>query len=193
MIDLSNESERAELAGVWPLAKFPVLRDEANDRTVPEASIIIEYLARHHPGATRDAPLVPHDVDLARQTRLRDRFYDLYVMDPMSKIVTDRIRPQGKSDPFGVEQARALLATALKMVEEDMVNERWAMGDTFTMADCAAAPALFYANKVAPFERSHPRVASYLARLSKRPSFARVLREAEPYFKYFPSDGEAKG
>jgi glutathione S-transferase len=185
VIDLGDAAQRAELAALWPVTKFPVLRDEATNRVVPEAAIIVEYLAQHHPGRTQ---LVPADPDLARQTRLHDRFYDLYVADPMSKIVTDRIRPTGKNDPFGVEQARALLRTSLKMVDDEMATKAWAMGDAFGMADCAAGPALYYANEVMPFGETHRHARAYLQRLKDRPSFARVLREAEPYFAMFPRD-----
>jgi glutathione S-transferase len=183
IVDLADETSRANFQKVWPMARFPVLRDEAKDRTVPESSIIIEYLAQHYPGKTR---LVPEDPDLARETRLRDRFYDLYVSEPMQKIVGDKIRPAGKNDPHGVEQAKALLTTAYAMIEQDMATRTWAMGDAFSMADCAAAPALFYANKVMPFGDAHRNVAAYHARLMDRPSYARALEEAKPYFKMFP-------
>lgn len=183
IVDLGNEAERAALARLWPFAKFPVLRDEARDRTVPESSIIIEYLAQHYPGAT---PLLPADADQARETRLRDRFYDLHVHQHMQKIVGDRLRPEGRHDPAGVEQARAQLRIAYDMIEQDMANRSWAMGEAFSMADCAAAPALYYANKVQPLGETHPNTAAYLDRLMQRPSFARVLREAQPYFAMFP-------
>src|SRR5215204_3900275 len=104
IVDLADEAASAAFKKIWPIGKFPVLRDDAKDRTVPESSIIIEYLDLHYPGRTR---LVPVDPDLAWQTRLRDRFYDLYVQEPMQKIVADRLRPAGVKDPFGVEQARA--------------------------------------------------------------------------------------
>ncbi|MGH8495893.1 MAG: glutathione S-transferase family protein [Gammaproteobacteria bacterium] len=183
IVDLLDETSRVDFKKIWPIGRFPVLRDEARDRTVPESSIIIEYLAQHYPGKSQ---LVPADADLARQTRLRDRFYDHYVNEPMQKIVTDRIRPAGKNDPHGVEQARVLLHTALGMVNEDMEAKTWAMGDEFGMADCGAAPALFYANLVMPFGDARKHAAAYLDRLKKRPSFARVLEEAQPYFKSFP-------
>jgi len=184
IVDLSNEAARAEFKKVWPLAKFPVLRDETRDRTVPESSTIIEYLAQHYPGRTQ---LVPGDPDLARQTRLSDRFFDLYLQVPMQKIVGDRLRPADKKDPFGVEQARAQLQVSYGMLEADLANKTWAMGDSFTMADCAAVPALFYSNKVVPFDQSHKNMQAFLERLMNRPSVARVLAEAEPYFKFFPS------
>ena len=180
-VDLFNEI--AEYKKIWPLGKIPVLRDEAKDRTIPETSIIIEYLAQHFPGRT---PLFPADRDLCRLMRLRDRFYDLYVQVPMQKIVIDRLRPEGKKDPYGVEEAREMLKISLGMIDRDMASNRWAMGDDFTMADCAAAPALFYADMVQPFQETHKNAAAYLDRLKQRPSYARVLKEAEPYFKNVP-------
>jgi glutathione S-transferase len=188
VIDLSNEAERAELTRLWPFAKFPVLRDEARNEVVPEATIIIEYLAQHHPGRS---VLLPADTDRARETRLWDRFYDLYVNEPMGKIVTDRLRPAGRHDPQGVAQARGTLETASGMIEKQMETRPWATGDAFGMADCAAAPALWYANLVQPFGDRFPRTSAYLARLVERPSFARVLEEARPYFPLFPRDPDA--
>ncbi|MGH6891352.1 MAG: glutathione S-transferase family protein [Dongiaceae bacterium] len=181
IVDLFTEI--AEFKKIWPIGKIPVLRDEAKDRMIPESSIIIEYLAQHFPGKTQ---LIPADGDLARQTRLRDRFYDLYVNVPMQKVVTDKLRPAGKNDPYGVEEAKSLLHTAFAMIDEDMATRTWALGDAFGMADCAAAPALFYANMVAPFRDNHGHVAAYLDRLLERPSFARVLKEAQPYFALMP-------
>ena len=183
IVDLADAKSSAAFKAIWPIGRFPVLRDEANDRTVPESSIIIEYLAQHYPGRTQ---LVPADPELARQTRLRDRFYDLYVNVPMQKIVTDKLRPPGKNDPHGVEQAQALLLTACGMIEQEMATKTWAMGDAFSMADCAAAPALFYVNLTMPLGGTHRNAAAYLGRLMERPSFARALKEAQPYFALFP-------
>jgi glutathione S-transferase len=184
IVDLGDETSRAEFLKIWPIGKFPVLRDDARDRTVPESSIIIEYLAQHHPGRTQ---LVPADQDLARQTRLRDRFYDLYVHEPMQKVVGDRLRPAASKDPFGVDAAKTRLQTAYGMIDQEMATQTWAMGDAFSMADCAAAPALFYANLVMPFGETHKNVASYFGRLMERPSFARAVKEAQPYFALFPT------
>jgi glutathione S-transferase len=184
IVDFMNPESAAEFKKLWPIGKFPVLRDEARDWTVPESSIIIEYLDQRFPGKVR---MIPADPELARQMRMRDRFFDLYLNVPMQKIVTDKLRPHGENDDLGVAQARALLATALDMVEKDMSGGKtWAIGDAFTMADCAAAPALFYANKIMPFEDSHRNVAAYFARIARRPSFERVMEEAQPYFKLFP-------
>jgi glutathione S-transferase len=182
-VDLSDEGERAALLQMWPIGKFPVLRDEARGQTVPESTVIIEYLDRHYPGATR---FVSADAERAWRTRLRDRFYDLYVHEPMQKIVGDRLRPEGKRDPHGVEEARARLRTSYGMIEEEMATRRWAAGEEFSLADCAAAPSLFFANEVMPLGEQHASVTAYLGRLKARPSYARVLKEAEPYFAMFP-------
>jgi glutathione S-transferase len=184
LVDLGDDASSAAFKKIWPIGKFPVLRDEARGRTIPESSIIIEYLAQHYPGNSR---LVPEDADRARETRLSDRFYDLHVHVPMQKIVADRLRPPGKTDSFGVEQARAQLATALGMLDAEMATKTWAMGKDFSMADCAAAPALYYANLVAPFGATHKNVAAYFDRLLERPSFARAVREAGPYRHLFPT------
>ena len=182
-VDLGDAASAAELKRIWPIGKFPVLRDGAKDQTIPESSIIIEYLSLHYPGTTQ---LVPTDTEFAWQTRLRDRFFDLHVHEPMQKIVGDRLRPPGRNDPHGVELAKAQLQTAYGMIDRDMATRTWAMGDAFTMADCAAAPPLFYANKMLPFGDTHWNVAAYFDRLMQRPSFARVVKEAQPYMHLFP-------
>ena len=181
LVNLQDPASRAEFLKVWPIGKFPVLAD--GDWMVPESSIIIEYLDQKYPGKTK---FIPADPDLARQMRMRDRFFDCHVMEHMMKIVGDRMRPDGKHDEYGVDHARTKLQTALGLVDEAMAKKTWAIGETFTMADCAAAPALFYAAKVAPFEATFPGAAGYLDRLTKRPSFARAIREAEPYFHMIP-------
>jgi glutathione S-transferase len=183
LVDLGDQASRTAFEAVWPIARFPVLRDEARDRLVPESSVIIEYLDLHYPGPVK---LVPGDAGAALTTRLRDRFFDFYVSEPMQKIVTDRIRPPGRADPHGVEVARALLRTAYAMLDREMAAQTWAAGEAFTLADCAAAPALFYANWVMPFE-AHKNVAAYFRRLMTRPSFARVIEEAKPYRGLFPT------
>lgn len=182
-VDLLDPVSSAAFKQLWPIGKFPVLRDAARDQIVPEASIIIEYLAQHHPGRS---VLIDADPDRARQTRMRDRFFDLYVNDPMGRIVADRLRPEGKRDPIAVKQSTTLLKTALGMLDRDMAAQTWATGDTFGMADCAAAPALFYADKLVPLKDGHKHADAYLERLMARPSFARAVREAQPYMKHFP-------
>jgi glutathione S-transferase len=182
LVDLLDDTERAEFLRLWPIGKFPVLRDEARALTIGESSIILEYVDRR---SREPGRLVPTDPEDARECRLRDRFYDLYVNVPMAKIVTDKLRPEQSRDAYGVEQARAQLETAYAIADEWMRAGPWAVGNAFTMADCAAAPALFYANRVAPFgDRRH--LAAYFGRLSERPSFARVVDEAKPYLSMFP-------
>jgi glutathione S-transferase len=185
LVDLGNPVQRAALLKLWPIGKFPVLRDDARDQTVPESSIIIEYLDRHYPGRTR---FIPADPDLAWQARLRDRFYDLYVHLPMQKIMGDRLRAEGNKDPHGVEEARAQLKTSYDMIEQQMAAATWAMGEHFGLADCAAAPPLFYGNMVVPLGGEHKNLAAYFERLKTRPSFARVMKEAEPYFNMVPKE-----
>jgi glutathione S-transferase len=182
-IDLGDPQQRARLEALWPLTRFPVLVDSARGLVLPESSIIIEHVALYYPGGF--AP-VPADPAQALEARLWDRIFDNHVMTPMQRIVFDRLRPDGAKDPHGVADARAILATALGVVESRMAGRRWAVAETFSLADCAAAPALFYADWVQPFRESHPQAAAYLDRLAARPSFARVIEEARPYRHFFP-------
>jgi glutathione S-transferase len=181
VVDLGNEASRSAFLAVWPIGRMPVLRD--GDQVIPESTIIIEYLDVHHPGRTR---FVPANPDRARETRLRDRFFDLYVQGPMQKIVGDRLRPAGDKDRFGVDEAHGQLRKVYGMLEADLASRTWATGDEFGLADCAAAPALFYAELVEPFRDAHPHLARYFDRLLGRPSFARVVEEARPLLPLFP-------
>jgi glutathione S-transferase len=189
IVDLMDETKAAEFRKIWPLRKFPVLRDETRDATVPESSIIIEFLQLHYPGPVR---LVPQDEARASQMRLRDRLFDLYLNMQVQKVVGDRLRPAGQKDPQGVAEARNTLDITCSLVDKYIDGKTWIMGDDFTMADCAAAPALFYTDKVMPLAQNHKNAAAYLERLMQRPSFARVLKEAEPYFALFPQQDERK-
>jgi glutathione S-transferase len=184
VVDLGNEQSRTAFSAVWPMAKMPVLRDEVRDRTVAESTVVIEYLDTYYPGASR---FIPADPDLAWQTRMWDRFYDFYIQEPMQKLVGDRLRPAAHSDRFGVERAGEQLRQAYGVAEQAMDGKTWAVGNDFTLADCAAAPALFYANTVEPLG-PHRNLAAYLDRLMARDSFARVLDEAQPYFDLFPME-----
>lgn len=180
-----DQNSYAEFKALWPIAKFPVLRDSDRGALVTEASVIIEYLDAHYPGRTR---FLPKDSDAALEVRRWDRFFDLYVNTPLGKVVTDRIRPEGKSDPYGVEEARALIRTAYGVLEQQLGDREFAVGDSFTMADCAAAPALWYATRNVKLDGAYPRIAAYLERLKARPSFARAVRESEPLFHIYPGD-----
>lgn len=184
LVNLGEDASRAAFLSLWPIGKFPVLRDDARSVTVPETSVILDYLDAHYPGATR---FTPADPDAAWRTRLWDRFFDFYVMTPMQKVVGDRIRPSDdQRDPFGVAQARAQLTTSYGVLETELAGRTWISSEDFGLADCAALPALFYADKVQPLGEAWPAVSAYLDRLKARPSVARVLAEAEPYFHMFP-------
>ncbi|NPU14864.1 glutathione S-transferase family protein [Bradyrhizobium sp. 83002] len=185
LINLGDADERAAFLKLWPVGKFPVLRDEQSQRTIPESSIIIEYLDQHFAGPTR---LIPEEIDLALQTRLRDRFLDLYLHMPTQAVVFDRLRRNDARDPLGVADARARLRASYAMLEAELPRDGWAMGERFTLADCAALPALFYADKVEPFGDELATVRAYLDRLKARRSVSRVLAEAEPYFHMFPQE-----
>lgn len=170
-----------ELAELWPLKRFPVLTDRG--RTLLEASIIIEYLDLAHPGPSR---MVPQDAATALDARMMDRVFDNYVMTPMQTIVLDRLRPEADRDAYGVGQARAMLDKVYGWLESRMAGRTWASGDTFGLADCAAAPSLFYADWAHPIDAGHPELRAYRARLLSRPSVARAVDEARPYRAYFP-------
>jgi glutathione S-transferase len=185
VVDLGDATSRDAFFRVWPMGKIPVLRDDARGETIPESTIVIEYLAQHYPGGAR---LMPADPDAARRVRLLDRLFDLYVQESMQKIVLDRIRPADGRDPYGVAQAREALRKTYGIVENMIDASPWAAGAEFTMADCAAAPALFYADKVEPFRDAHGKLAAYFDRLLARPSFARALEEAQPYMQFFPEE-----
>jgi glutathione S-transferase len=181
---LDSGEAHGELRAMWPVGKFPVLRDSKDDRMVPEATIIIEYLDQHYPGKTK---FIPSNPDLARQVRMRDRFFDNYLHTPMQKPAFDQQRPDGQHDTFGIAEARANFKTALDMLEKEIAGKTWVMGDDFTLADCAAAPPLYYGNMfMVPFRETHENVAAYLDRLVARPSYARCLEAARPFFQYLP-------
>lgn len=183
VVNLGDPAERARLAQLWPIAKFPVLEDHARKQVVAESTIVIEYLAQHYPGA---AALLPTDPARALQARLWDRFYDNYVHGPMQKIVTDKLRPADQRDAYGVEEARRMLATAYAMLETEMTDQPWAAGQTFSLADCAAFPALYYASLQVPLGVEHAALAAYLERLQARAPIASVVREAQPYMHLLP-------
>lgn len=183
IVDFADPGSAAAHVERWPVGKIPVLHDGYRGRTVPETTIIIEYLQQHYPGPVR---LLPDDPERLLDVRLWDRFYDLHVSVPMQKVVTDRLRPEGARDQHGVAEAHAALDTAYGMLEGHLHGKRWTTGDDFTMADCAALPALFFASIVHPFGKDRQQLAAYLERLLRRPSVERVIAEARPYFKFFP-------
>ena len=180
--NLEDKAANKELTTLWPLKRFPVLVDDG--RTLMEASIIIEHLALAHPGSVK---LIPASPDAALDVRLMDRFFDNYISTPQQRIVFDAIRPADSRDPYGTNEARAMLDTAYRWLDTTLADGReWAVGEQFSMADCAAAPALFYADWTHPIKPEFANVRAYRQRLLARPSFARAVDEARPFRAYFP-------
>lgn len=181
LLSPDNPQALAEHAALWPLKRFPVLQD--GETTVIEASIIIEHLGLHHPGPVS---LIPADPRAALAVRTMDRFSDNYVMTPMQKLVFDSLRAPEHRDPLGVAEARQMLDTAYGWLDGRMQDRTWAAGDGFSLADCAAAPALFYADWAHPIDPKFANLQAYRRRLLARPSFARAVDEARPYRSFFP-------
>ncbi len=182
LLNLGDPDERKNFLALWPTGKMPLLLD--GSRVVPETSIIIEHLSQHHRDGA--SPLVPAGPEASLEVRLMDRLLDLYVMTPMQAIVADRLRDEADRDAMAVSNARGTLATAYGLLEQKLEGRSWMGGDSFSLADCAAAPSLFYATTLVPLQPEHPRLASYLERVLQRPSVARVLAEAQPFFQYYP-------
>lgn len=180
-VNLGDPAERAAYAALWPTAKIPLLVD--GERVVPETSIQIEYLDHHHPGRLR---LLPEAFDARLEVRLWDRVFDLYVMTPMQRFIAQQLRPEAQRDAATLAGTLAELGMAYDLIESRLGDREWAAGDAFTMADCAAAPALFYAAVARPFSPGHTRLAAYFERLLARPSVWRCIVEARPFFQYYP-------
>jgi len=181
MLSPDNPQAATELAALWPLKRFPVLVDEG--KAVVEASIIIEHLGLHHPGPVR---LIPEDPRAALEVRAMDRFFDNYISTPQQKVVFNALRAEGDRDRCGVADARAALEVAYGWLDGMMAGRIWAAGDAFSLADCGAAPFLFYADWTHPIDPAFANVHAYRRRLLARPSFARAVDEARPYRTFFP-------
>jgi len=181
-LDLGNAQRRADFLALWPTGKMPLLQD--GDTIIPETSIIIEHLALHH--ASPAQTLVPREATAALEVRLMDRLSDLYVMLPMQTIVADRLREEEDRDAIAVGKARDTIAMAYGLIDQRLQGRQWLAGDQFSMADCAAAPALFYAATLVPFGADQQRLSAYYRQLLQRPSVARTLEEARPYFRFYP-------
>jgi glutathione S-transferase len=181
VVNLGDPAARDAFLRLWPTGRIPLLVDDGV--AVPESSIMIEHLQRRH---APHAALVPHDAQQALEVRLWDRLLDQYVMNPMQAIIAQRLRPEAERDAGATPAAHAVLAMAYRMVDERMAGRNWLAGDAFTLADCAAAPALFYAVTLAPLPADHPHLAAYFERLVARPSVRRVIEQARPWFQYYP-------
>jgi glutathione S-transferase len=182
LLNLGDPAERSAYLALWPLGKMPLLVDQG--RAIPETSIIIEHLQRHH--ARPGRVLIPLEAEAALEVRLWDRVFDLHVMTPMQAFTADLLRPEGQRDPLNVARARESLQTAYALVDQHLQGRTWVAGDAFSMADCAAAPALFYAVTYVPVPPQHERLAAYFDRLMDRPSVARTIDQARPYFRFYP-------
>ncbi len=180
MLDEEHPDNMAELTRHWPFGQFPLLLDDGE--AVVESTPIIEHLQAHHGGANIWIPTG----EPGRRTRFLDRFFDQYVMNPMTVPVADALRPADQRDSFGVARSRARLLVAYDWLEANLDDGPWAIGDRFTLADCAAAPSLFYADWVEPIGPARPRLAAYRARLLAHPTVARAVDEARPYRYFFP-------
>jgi len=180
-VDDQHPEHGAALKALWPVGQFPVLVD--GDTSVIESSVIIEHLDLAHGTAP---PMVPADPRGALEARMLDGILDDYVHAPMQRIVGDFIRPAEQRDPLTVEQATVTLNRSYDWLEHRMSTRTWAATDRFGLADCAAAPALFYADWVVPIGAGRPHLAAYRARLLARPSVVRVVDAARPWRQYFP-------
>jgi glutathione S-transferase len=180
---LEDPQAAAEWKRRWPIGRFPVLVEDASGLVLPESSIIVEYLDSHHPGSQT---LLPADPDVRLEVRLLDRFFDNYVHGSLQKIVSDRLRAAERRDEQSVAEARAMLDSCYGWLDARMAERSWAVGEGFTLADCAAAPALFYADWVHPIGDGLPNLAAYRARLLARPSVKRAVDEARPFRRLFP-------
>lgn len=185
LLNLGDPAEREAFLALWPTGKMPLLVDQG--RPIPETSIIIEYLQHHH--ARRGRTLIPHAPDAALDVRLWDRFFDLYVMTPMQAFTADLLKPEGDRDARSVAQAREGLSTAYAIIDRHLAGRTWATGDAFSMADCAAAPALFYAVTYVPLLPQQVHLSAYFERLMDHPSVAATIEQARPYFKFYPGRG----
>lgn len=181
MLSSDEPANGEEFARLWPIRRFPILVEDG--RTILEASIIIEYLQANHAGPVR---LIPRDPAAAIEVRMLDRFFDNYVMTPQGKCVFDALRAPEDRDPRGVAEARAMLDTAYTWLDERMADREWAAGDAFSLADCAAAPSLFYADWTHEIPARLANLRAYRARLLARPSFARAVDGGRPYRHFFP-------
>ena len=181
MLSPEEPANAAEFARLWPIKRFPILVDEG--QTILEATTVIEYLEARYPGPVR---LIPAAADSAIEARMLDRVFDNYVMNTQQKCVLDALRKPDARDAQGVAEAKAMLDTIYAWLDERMANRAWAVDDKFSLADCAAGPALFYADWTYRIPEKFANLIGYRQRLLARPSFARAIDEARPYRAFFP-------
>ena len=182
LLNLGDPAERAAFLALWPTGKMPVLVDQ--DRAIPESSIIIEHLQCHH--ARSGQVLIPQAPEAALDVRLWDRLFDLYVMTPMQAFTADLLKPKDERDARSVARARADLATAYSLLDRHLEGRTWVSGDAFSLADCAAAPSLFYAVTCVPIPPQQGHLSAYFDRLMDHRSVKATIDQAKPYFKFYP-------
>ncbi len=180
MVDGEHPGNVDELKRHWPFGQFPLLLDDGV--AVVEATCIIEHLQAHQPGPNQWIP----DGDTGRRVRFLERFFDLRVMDKMTVSVWNALRPETERDPVGVANSIKQLHIAYDWLEANLGDGPWAVGEAFTLADCAAAPSLFYADWVEEIGPARPRLAGYRARLLAHPIVARAVEGGRPYRHFFP-------
>jgi glutathione S-transferase len=180
-IDAGHEDVSKQFFERWPIGKFPLL--VAEERQLMESSIIIEYLDLAHPETTL---LIPADADDALTVRMMDRIFDNYVMAPVQRAVGNALLPEARRDALVLDEVRQTLSIAYSWLDGHMHARNWAAHEGFSLADCAAAPSLFYADWVHPITEDWPALKAYRARLCARPSVERCIEEARPYRAYFP-------
>ncbi len=185
LLDFGDAQQAAAFRARWPMAKMPLLLDTGSGEQVVESSIMLEWLDARFDERPR---LLPDDPAAALGARFWDRVFDQYVHAPVQAIVAERLRPEDRRDPFVVEDARARIRRAYAYIETNLGDDGWMLGQAFSMADCAASPALFYAHELEPIGEECPKTLAYRERLMLRPAYARALREAAPYFKYYPME-----
>lgn len=181
MLSPDEPENLADWENRWPVKRFPILLDQG--REILEATIVIEYLDVHYPGPVR---MIPEDADAAIDVRMMDRFFDNYISTPQQKVVFNALRAEDDRDPYGVNEAREMLERAYGWLDKRMQGRQWASGDSFSLADCAAAPFLFYADWTHRIDAKFADVIAYRQRLLARPSVARAVDEARQYRPYFP-------
>jgi len=181
MLSPEDPEAGAEWERLWPLKKMPILKD--GDEVIVEATTVIEYLQLRYPGPVR---LIPDDPEQALRVRMLDRIFDNYVSTPQQKLVFDCLRPEGQHDAAGVADAKAQLETIYAWLDRKLAGCTWAAGEAFTLADCGAAPFLFYADWCVEIPQSLASLRAYRARLLARPSVVRCVDEARPFRSFFP-------
>lgn len=178
LVDLSDPEARAEYVKLYPFGKLPLLvRDDG--RMIPESSIIVEYIDNQF---EQEPILIPRDPELARRARFMDRMCDLYLNDPVVNLIFESWKPEDEQNRELISKSSERIGTMYRFMDDQLSSSPYLAGETFSIADCAAMPVLFYANSFAPFG-GFDNIFRYWEEVSSRPSFVRLKQEAEPYIQ----------